>query len=226
MEWSRVCVSEVAGGPAGGVELDDLPGARAGLPRQGRDEAVDGGRVLDVPEKLSAAPAGEIAPLDGGVGVYGSDAPPPLGRANRGAVPSGERSQPPVGDGETAAALDGGDQREVQDRKPPDDLGEPRPLQPHKRAQVGVGEPRPIGEQVEGALLDGFEHRGQHPILPGLSVEVSGQGRPCRRLLVGPGASRPGVVEDGAKVEERGPGRGAPEDAPAPAEAASPSRAR
>ena len=48
-------VAEVAGGPVGRVQLLHVPAAAAGLAVQGGDEAVDGGGVLQVPEKLAAA---------------------------------------------------------------------------------------------------------------------------------------------------------------------------
>ena len=148
---------------------------------------------------------------NGVVGVHGSGAPPLPRRADGGAIPAGQHRQPPVGDGETAAALHGGFQRQFQGGQPPDDLRKPRPLQPYQRAQVGGGEPGPVGDQVEGALLDGTEHCGQRPVLPCLRVEDFGQGRPRQGFFVGPGASRPGVVEDGAKIDEGGPGGRAPD---------------
>ena len=58
-------VPEVAGRSDGRVELVDLPAQVAGLGRQGRYEAVDGGGVLHVAQELAAAPAGDAAPVPG-----------------------------------------------------------------------------------------------------------------------------------------------------------------
>ena len=55
-------VPEVTRGPDGRIELRDLPPKFPGLPRQRRDEAVDGCGVLQVPQQLAAAPAGDVAP--------------------------------------------------------------------------------------------------------------------------------------------------------------------
>ena len=69
----------------------------AGLGRQCRDEAVDGCGVLHVAQQLAAAPAGDVAPLEGGVRVLQGDAPPPLRHADGRAVPAGQERQPPPG---------------------------------------------------------------------------------------------------------------------------------
>ena len=58
-------------------------------------EDVDGGGVLNVPEQLAAPPAGEVAPLEGGVRVLQGDAPPPLRHADGGAVPAGPGASAP-----------------------------------------------------------------------------------------------------------------------------------
>ena len=50
-----VVVPEVAGRPAGRIELDDLPAQQGGLRGERGQEAVDGGGVLDVPEELAEA---------------------------------------------------------------------------------------------------------------------------------------------------------------------------
>ena len=54
---------EVAGGPPGRVELNDLPPQEAGLRGERGQEAVDGGGVLHVPEQLAGSPAGDVADL-------------------------------------------------------------------------------------------------------------------------------------------------------------------
>ena len=87
----------------GRVELRQLPAPGARLLGQGRYEGVDGCGVLDVPEKLAASPAGDIAPAEWGLRVCGRHAPPPLGHAHGGAVPAGQERQPRVGEGEAAS---------------------------------------------------------------------------------------------------------------------------
>ena len=61
---AAVAVPEVPGRPPGRVELDYLPAEEARLPRQGRNEGVDGGGVLDVPEQLAAPAARHVAPVE------------------------------------------------------------------------------------------------------------------------------------------------------------------
>ena len=69
-------MSEVAGGPEGRIELRQFPAQGTCLPRQRRNEGVDGGGVLGVPEELADSPAGDVAPAFGSVGIDGVDAPP------------------------------------------------------------------------------------------------------------------------------------------------------
>ena len=83
-------MAEVPGGPHGRVELRRFPAQGTRLLCQGRNEVVDRRRVIEIPEQLTAPPAGDVAPLDGVVCcVGGRDAPPLPRRAHGGAVPAG-----------------------------------------------------------------------------------------------------------------------------------------
>ena len=91
---------EVAGGPAGRVELDDLPSQVGRLAGHGGEEGVDGGGVLDVPEKLPTPGAGDVGPDDAVAGEPGGCAPTPFRLGQGGAVPAGQEGQGAVGEGQ------------------------------------------------------------------------------------------------------------------------------
>ena len=71
----QAAVSEVPGRAVGRVELHHLPVPGAGLAGEGGDEGVDGGGVVQVPQQLAAAPAGDIAPVPVSAGIYLFDDP-------------------------------------------------------------------------------------------------------------------------------------------------------
>ena len=79
--------------------------------------------VLDIPEQLATSPAGDVAPVQRGLRVWGRHAPPLPRRAHRGAVAPCQHRQPPVGERQSSASLDVEIDREAQ------------PLEPHEDAR-------------------------------------------------------------------------------------------
>ena len=71
----QAAVPEVAGRAMGRVELNHLPPTCASLAGEGGDEGVDGGGVVQVPQQLAGAPAGDIAPVPVSAGIYLYKAP-------------------------------------------------------------------------------------------------------------------------------------------------------
>ena len=158
-----VVVPEVAGGPPGRVELDDLPPQQGGLRGERGEEAVDGCGVLRVPEQLAAPPAGDVAPLERAFGVLQGDAPP-LARHGHGcAVPAGQERQPPVGEGQPSARA-AGPGRQAEAFEGDDAVGDPLGRDAHQPGQLLEGDPGPVGDEVEGALLYGLEKDRQHVV--------------------------------------------------------------
>ena len=205
-------VAEVAGRPSGRVELVDLPAQVAGLAGEGRREAVDGGGVLHVAEELPAAPAPDAAPACCGPGVGGSGAPPLLGSAHGGPVPAGQQGQPRVGEHQPplGGGYAGGQPETLKGRR---ELGGPLIGDAQQPGQVAQGEPGPVGEQVEGALLGGLQEGGQHvfgdaPLAPPL-VDVLGHGDPRQGPLGGERAPAFDPV-DGVSEADGGVDRGQP----------------
>ena len=220
----RAVVPEEPGGPPGRVELGGLPTLGAALTGQSRQEPVHRLGVLQIAQQLDAAGAGQVAPGQGRCRVQGRNAPPPPGRAHGGAVPSGQQSQPAVGEGQQAAALHHQAGGQVQSPQPFQGLEAPGLLHPQQLPQVGRGQTGPIEEQVQGALPGGLEHRGQQEVgrvLPGrvrVQVQVRGGGLPAGRSLAGQFPARPHVVQDfpqaqrnraGGRAPYRGTGSGA-----------------
>ena len=156
-------VLEVAGCPSGRVELGDLPRQEWGLHRQSGQESVDGGGVFGVPQQLPRSPAGEIAPLQGGLGVFEGDAPPSLRHADGRAVPTGQERQRPVGEDDASARVAGA-VHEPEAFKGVDELGGPLGRDAHEPGQLLESDPGPVRNQVEGALLGGLENDGQHMV--------------------------------------------------------------
>ena len=136
---------------------------RAGLPGQGGDEGVDGPGVLDVPEQLAAPAAGDVAPVVGGFGVHGGDAPPPPRHGDGGAVPTGQERHAPVGESESSAPVDGPG-HEAEPFEGVDELGRAALGDGHQARQLRAEQPGPVVDKVEGALLRGFEKDGQSAV--------------------------------------------------------------
>ena len=119
--------------------------------------------MFDVPEKLAAPPAGDVAPSFATVKVYRLDGPTFPGRTHGGAVPPGKERQPPVGEGQAAALHD----------DPPDqpslgqgghDLVEAGARDAQQPAHMLRRDSRPVVEQVEDALLGGLQQGWQQPV--------------------------------------------------------------
>ena len=197
-------VPEVAGGPPGRVELDDLPPQEAGLRGERGQEAVDGGGVLDVPEQLAGPPAGDVAPLQRTFGVFGGDAPPAPRHGDGGAVPAGQQGQPPVGEGQASACVAGAG-RQAESFEGDDDPGGPLGRAVQQPGQLLEGDPGPVGDQVEGALLCGLEQDWQHvvgDVPPGtLDGEVGGRVGPSGFRLLGKPAAGGRPFEGAAQVD-------------------------
>ena len=109
---------------------------------------MDGVGVLHVPENLAPPAAGDVAPLHRGVGVPLGDAPPLPRKADGGAVPAGEQGQPPVGDHEASARVEGA-RRQAESLQGVDLLRSPLGRDAQQPGQVSQGDPRPVGDGVE-----------------------------------------------------------------------------
>ena len=165
---------------------------------------MDGCGVLDVPEQLAAPRARHVVPDERGAGEQWSGAPPLLRDGDRGAVPAGQERQGPVGEGHAPAPCDGpGDEAEPFEGR--HQLGGPGDRDGHQPRQVRQGDPGPVGDEVEGALLGGLEGGGQQIVgdLPPrtLDGEVGWDRDHLGLLLLGKEASLLYPVEDSAQLD-------------------------
>ena len=80
--------------------------------------------MLQIPEQLTAAPAADATPLDRGILIHGSGAPPFPDGAHGGTVAAGQHPKSPVGQGQPSVAHDWDIGDQAQAYKTCDDLGE------------------------------------------------------------------------------------------------------
>ena len=145
-----------------------------------------------------------LSQTNGVPGKQGSGAPPLLCDGHGRAVPAGQEGQGPVGEGHAPAPGDGPDD-EAEPFEGGDDLGGPGDRDGHQSGQVRQGDPGPVGNQVEGALLGGLEGGGQQIVgdLPPrtLDGEVGWDRDDLGLVLLGKEASLLYPVQDGAELD-------------------------
>ena len=198
----------------GRVELHHLPVPGASLAGEGGDEGVDGGGVVQVPQQLAGAPAGDGSPVPVFAGIQGRGAPAPSGRSYRCAVAASDDGQAAVGQDQAAfrGGRAGGHPKILQGG---DELGEPRAGDPEQPLQVPGSDPGPVGEQVDDALLGWLEQGGQEVVrkVPPRRgrVEACGERRAGRGRSRGSAPSAVIRVEDRAQAEGGTGGRQPPD---------------
>ena len=160
--------------------------------------------MLRVPEQLAAPPAGDVAPLERAFGVLQGDAPPLARDGHGGAVPAGQERQPPVGEGQPSSRA-AGPGRQAEAFEGDDAVGDPLGRDAHQPGQLLEGDPGPVGDEVEGALLYGLEKDRQHVVgdVPPRTVdgEVGGRVGALRFRLYWKLSARPHPVEGVAQVD-------------------------
>ncbi|MYE31877.1 MAG: hypothetical protein F4X80_04315 [Chloroflexi bacterium] len=121
---------------------------------------MDGVGVLDVPEQLAAPRAGDVPPVGPVAGQDMPDAPPPARRAHRRPVAAGEQRLPPAGERPAGAAVHGDALREPQPLGDGEDAPHPWTGDAHKPPEAPLPDQRPVGHEIEGALLGWPQQRG------------------------------------------------------------------